>query len=232
MHKIFLLFAGSLLTPGVYADPPMTILNSARVYLTTTTIEEFPTYSSADAHGFVQEQVIQSTNQVIMPNLVIDGYIERSNFDPPVLFSTATKPADLATQGVVYFVAQKDIVQIKHPVDALLSTKWPAWYRIPAQDISKVEKSSGSLDGMMTYAQPFYVPKQQAELMRDETPVYSCHAQYSEVPDIYWASYDKTIGEKELDAMCSRDSSHQPSGLERDELLQNKRVFMLSIPSD
>jgi hypothetical protein len=210
------------------ADPPMSILTAVQLTVSTTTISFLHTYSSATENGIVQLQTSQRPYQFQLPGTILEGYVRRTNFDPVVSITTATKPGELASRhGTVQFYLESDLVKIKYPRPALVHTNLQNLF-IPTQSIFQLAKRAGPHDGYTAYGEPFYMPSWQAALLSSEKPVYSCTLN-SERRELDWVSYNKFVGENELQPICNRSSLNSAA---LQPLIKKGKVFGVFFPAD
>lgn len=210
-----------------YADPPVSSLTAIRLHVTTTSVRLDHTYSSTTVGGIVHKRVAIQPLDYVLPGKVLDGYVLRTNLDPSLTVSTATKPADLATDGRIFFYLESELVKIKYPRPALVSTNLQYVF-LPISLVSKAEKRSGSHAGYSAYGEPFYMPAWQAALLSTKAPFFVCTPE-TERKEVDWVSYDENVGERELTDACG---STWPLEYPKPSFVESGRVFGVVYPAD
>lgn len=216
-----------LTASAVHADPPISQLTAVRLHLTTTTLHLEREYVSILEDGVVHRRVKIVPLEYKLPGKVVEGYVQRTNFDPPLVVSTATTASDLASDGRIFFHLASDLVKIKHPREALVSTNLQYLF-IPISAVAKVEKSSGPYDGYSAYGQPFFIPASQAALLSTKEPVAVCTPQ-TERQELDWVSYNPKVRQDELREICSPTAFGTP---ELREFLKKGEIFAVIYPAD
>ena len=215
---LFLAFAGT-----AWADPPSNVLVGVHLQLSTTTIA-LPRSSSWEVvDGVLRTHGLKHPSTVTLP-LEVQGYLFRSTFDPPLVVYSTTTPADL---GEVNFIPESALVKLKYPRPALIKTLQP-WIIIPPNLIKKVQKYKGPYDSYVAYGEPFFIPTDEAALLSEKTPVYSCTVD-SERREMDWVSYNSVVSEKELAPICA--SGEFNADKVRPFVLKGK-VFAVVYPAD
>lgn len=115
----------------------------------------------------------------------------------------------------------RDLTRIQVPYPALVSTSGPSRI-IRTEDVLRIEASSGPFAGVSTSMNIQHIAPGTVALL-NRSPIYQCRAAYSEMPGIYWISFNEKHGQAALDAICNRAGENAPRPDEERKLLKQMR---------
>lgn len=221
------LLLGAMLSAGVASADYSTKLIGVRIHLDTTTIILEHSYSSAVNSGFTQIFSGGGSPFLQLPSKVIEGYISRYSFDPPLRISSSTLPRELGDKTVGFYF-DSDLVLLEHPRPALVDTRRLNGTWIPIQHVVKVEKWAGRFDNYSRFGEPFFLPDWQVVLLKQRVPNFSCSPP-TERGEIVWVSCNPKIGKIEMEGVCG-EKFLDPQIFT--PLLKAGNVFAIAYPAD
>jgi hypothetical protein len=211
-------------TTAAHADYH-TVLLGTRLHLSTTTFQNRVSVSTKTENGFTELYSSQKPDLVKMPSDVVDGYIAWISADPSVAFSSN----GLTGKGdAVLFYFASELVRLQYPNPGLANTQTLQGIFIPRNIIKSAEHLKLPFEGDAGMGEPFFVPAWQAKLMSTSPPVFAC-APRTEQGNVFFVSYNESVGEKELSPLCEKTEIDTSAfGI----FAKKKNVFGFSYPAD